>query len=137
MIILFLIQLLFLPFCYGNENEPISVSFENLSELSSSKEIRIRGFLYQSREGQWILAPEPNLKSCCIGSSHQAAKQIILSGNYNKKKINEVIAVEGSLTREDSRYYLKGEKLIESKKNHLWIYIGALIVFIFIIRHLA
>lgn len=42
--------------------------------------IQIRGFLYKTNDSTLILAAEPNLKSCCIGSASKRHKQLLVSG---------------------------------------------------------
>ena len=38
--------------------------------------IAVRGFLYRSENGKWVLADTPNLKSCCIGNTKNPSRQI-------------------------------------------------------------
>src|ERR1700721_3140065 len=49
------------------------------------KEIQISGFLYQKESGKWILASQPNLKSCCIGSRDRIFQQIALADDFQIK----------------------------------------------------
>lgn len=44
-----------------------------------NKVIKIRGFLYKSSDGDWILSPEPHLKSCCVGVSKNNLNQIYVT----------------------------------------------------------
>ena len=40
--------------------------------------MKIRGFIYKSPDNEWVLAEEPDLKSCCLGKEGQ----IYLHGDY-------------------------------------------------------
>lgn len=52
-------------------------SLEDAIQLWHEKEVAIRGFLYQQNH-RWILAAEPHLKSCCIGTPRTSMNQIYL-----------------------------------------------------------
>ena len=41
-----------------------------------NEQVKIRGFLYQKDDGAWILAAEPNLRSCCVGSAKKRESQV-------------------------------------------------------------
>jgi hypothetical protein len=121
--LIFIVFLFFISFCHGNESA--MTSFENIHEISDSQEIEIRGFLYQSDKGLWILGAEPNLKSCCVGSAHKASSQIALSGTYQKGMINKILHVRGILqrntTQEGPRYRMDDVKAIEPNKSIPWL----------------
>ena len=53
-----------------------AISFRELDQ-HLGEEIEIRGFLYQ-KEDLWILAPQPNLKSCCVGKG----TYIVVEGDF-------------------------------------------------------
>lgn len=45
-------------------------------------EVQIRGFLYRDLDNRLVLASEPNLKSCCVGSMQKIAQQVIVEGEF-------------------------------------------------------
>lgn len=77
-------------FANGNSQAPHLLSFHELERKvgegeASLKEIngsiiQIRGFLYQANGGQTVLASEPNLKTCCVGSEAKRTKQLLVEG---------------------------------------------------------
>lgn len=88
-------------FLYG-ENAPMIDFFQleatTHEESFVEQRIRIRGFLYQ-QESSLILAGEPNLKTCCVGSAAKRHAQILVFGDIEKalEHMTPVI-VEGHLT---------------------------------------
>jgi hypothetical protein len=63
-----------------------SLSFEQLKKLDYSQQnqdIRITGFLYAKGDDTWILAAEPNLRSCCVGSKNKINQQVHIEGQFN------------------------------------------------------
>lgn len=92
----FLIVLFFLFSSTVFANE--MVDFQLLREQPEKwdlKTIQVKGFLFQSEQDVWILSQEPNLKSCCVGNKLKQDSQIVLDGNFNKKRINQVVLIEG------------------------------------------
>lgn len=58
--------------------------------------IRIRGFLYSLEDGGMVLAADPDLKSCCIGSSSLVHRQIAMPGFTDKGiERGRAVLVEG------------------------------------------
>lgn len=47
---------------------------------SLPQKIQIRGFLY-SKDSAYILAAEPDLRSCCVGSAAKRHAQVLILGN--------------------------------------------------------
>lgn len=45
------------------------------------QEVEIRGFLYKNAAQNWVLASEPNLKVCCMGTPSKISQQILLFGD--------------------------------------------------------
>jgi hypothetical protein len=74
-----------------------SVDFSMLEEphAFNDQTIEIRGFIYQSEEGKWILAAEPSLKSCCVGVERLLTKQIFLKGTIEKLPSHEALTLQG------------------------------------------
>lgn len=128
---------IFLPLFGFLDAEPIPVSFQMLKDLDSSKmdtaslvdqEITIRGFLYQDVNQKWILASEPNLKTCCVGSEKKVKQQIVLSGTFAKQLLGQAVTLNGIFTIEPQYtnegsltglYYLKNA-IIEKNETKSW-----------------
>jgi hypothetical protein len=71
---------------------------ENLSkELISlhNTEVEVRGFLYKTAKEDWILAAQPNLKSCCVGSSEKINQQIFLEGDPGMEASTKPVLLQG------------------------------------------
>lgn len=78
----------------------LSTSLDHLSEIPDGKEISIRGFLYQNQEGRWVLAKEPNLKTCCLSSQSNLERQLFLESSFSADKINSIITLKGIFQKE-------------------------------------
>lgn len=100
-------------------------------EFIKGKKVKIRGFLYSNGKDEWILAADPHLKTCCIGSKEKAAQQIFLDGKFSEKLVNQVIEVEGILNfdpnENEGRYYSMSELVkIKNDKSHAGIILAGL-----------
>ena len=78
------------------KNEGIDAIFNSDLQKLDQKEIVVRGFLFQTSTGSWILSEKPDVKSCCAGSPAKAIQQIFLDGSYNKSDINKAVTMQGN-----------------------------------------
>lgn len=67
---------------------------------AQNKWVQIRGFLYKTELNNheaWILAAEPNLKSCCVASPGKKGSQMLAIGNLPEEmpSPSTAVAVEG------------------------------------------
>lgn len=61
------------------------------------REVTMRGFLYQDKESdRWLLSAEPNLKSCCIGTSAKIATQVVVLGDIKVPSVFCPVTVQGT-----------------------------------------
>lgn len=58
-------------------------------------EIRMRGFLYLNKDGQWVLSSESNLRTCCVGSAKKISQQVVLKDLEILEAPTKVVTVEG------------------------------------------
>lgn len=100
-LILFMVLTIQSLFC--GETAPLSLSFQDLSEPAESqlyrkyhnKEVVIRGFIYETAGGEKILAAQPDVKSCCVGSKDKTSEQILLVGNITLEDASKAYLVQG------------------------------------------
>ena len=147
MIIKMLIFLiLFFPFIHLKANSPQLLDFQQLNNyfedvqkgknsLSSPhlKEIIIRGFLYRMDSETYILAAEPNLKSCCLNKI-SPGKQIQIQENLflkRAKHTNGPVLIQGILqvNRDENKnsstffFSLQNAYLLEETKKNQVLYV--------------
>jgi len=89
--------------------------------------VKIRGFLYRSETGRTILAKEPGLRTCCIGSAAQADRQVVVEGLQEMPKgpSYQVIALEGILYQVEDEYRLRivhSEAVKKSRKEAVCLF---------------
>lgn len=72
--------------------------------------VTIRGFLYQSTDGEWILADQPNLKTCCVGKK---VGQIFLDGDFSEIPTYKPVSITGTLTLKNDLYHLENTELVK------------------------
>jgi hypothetical protein len=66
---------------------------------SPSSQVTLKGFLYQTNEGQWILYKNPHLKSCCVGRIDRDSP-IFLEGDFSIYSKQQLMTVKGRLRTE-------------------------------------
>lgn len=102
-----------------------SLTFDDLISTTlaappNNVEIEVRGFLYTAPDGRLILAAEPDLKTCCVGSSLKTQQQIILLGGENLPKTKRAITLKGTffytIQGDMPLYFMKNPVVIE--ENH-------------------
>lgn len=99
------------------------------------REVKIRGFLYYTQEKGWILAPEPNLKSCCLGNLEKINQQIFVSEMPTLKQSNQAVVVEGTYQRKlvEGRWIhqLANARILEETKSYwsLGVFVLGMIAF--------
>lgn len=105
----------------------------------SGQEVEVRGFVYESKQGKVVLASQPNLKSCCVGSTKKIRNQIVLLGDLPEIPLQRAVTVQGYFVTdptygEDDEliglYYLKNITLLNDFDD---VTIYSLVVFIVII----
>lgn len=118
-------------------SKPSFISFNDLSTCDHDKKtIQIRGFAYKKTDGQWILSPDPALKSCCVGAALKAKEQIFLSGNFAPLSEAQAIVVQGNLhthtTRNVVHYFLDDAQIVSEGSfpwSTLCLVFGAALLF--------
>lgn len=106
-------------------------------EPDVSGNVQLRGFLYQTKEGFWILSKEPQLKSCCVGAKEKVMEQVFLSGDLaGHYSPATVVDVTGILTvnplysesGEVLQYYQLQNAVIQNKEINVpvWEWVGSI-----------
>jgi len=57
--------------------------------------VTVRGFWYPLNKNDGVLAPQPNLRSCCIGSHDKIYKQIVVKDTACHFSTNQIATLEG------------------------------------------
>lgn len=67
------------------------------------QEVSLRGFLYETQDGGKILAAEPNLKSCCVGTADRQERQVwVLGPDVTPPSMARVVVLRGRLSRDEA-----------------------------------
>jgi hypothetical protein len=95
--------------------QPLPLNFEDLSNHpindNLGPEVEIRGFLYETPAGEMILAANPHLKSCCVGSPGKISQQIFLRGKWESVPLKRAVTVKGQLIADPK--YNEGRELVQ------------------------
>ena len=124
---------LFCSISFGWSNEsvksPVVLSFQDLEKAANDGEdtisslhltpVNIRGFLYTTSDGKTVLASEPNLKSCCVGSRDKRPKQLIIYGDQTLNVRSDVAVTLNGILETNPKgqylYSLKNASFIDTK----------------------
>ena len=105
-------------------SSPMSTWEDFTSE--EGNQIVIRGFLYPRDNKDWVLAKEPNLKSCCVGSPNKAKSQIVLMGDFPDQASLKTVIVSGILHKREVEgkeiYTLSEPQIIKHSSNYTAFY---------------
>jgi hypothetical protein len=118
--------------------QPVSIpviTFEQLRDYSGTQPIQIRGFLYPTSFQTIVLAPQPDLKSCCIGNFLSDQQQITLKGIQDISH-SQATLVQGILKIEPQykegrliQYYVLDQaKVISGKKFPFWTAVSCVLL---------
>lgn len=108
------------------------LTFEDLSK-NVQEEIEIRGFLYETPSNEVILAQNPHLKSCCVGSPDKISQQIVLRGKWESVPLQRAVTVNGLLIADPKYnardelvqlYVLEHPVIVQSSSFPVWSVIG-------------
>jgi hypothetical protein len=130
-----LLYVLALPLPLMAETVPI-LTFHELEAMVEAPQhpIRIKGFLYTNQQAFQILAAEPDLKTCCVGSASNRNRQILLKDAvFPAETSTSVVEVEGLLRIDPAshpRFRLENARLIEHEAPSLLFLGSACIVLI-------
>lgn len=94
-------------------------STRELPHSFSNQYVVLRGFLYKN-EKNWVLAGEPNLKSCCIGNNSKKGGQLAVFGTLPQDPLLNVVKIKGQLhvsENSDFFYTLYDAAILENVSN--------------------
>jgi hypothetical protein len=87
--------------------DPLVLTFERLEQAAqeahsdlvlkdfNQQYVQIRGFLYRTPQGNLILAAQPDLKSCCVGTGSKVKQQVIVQGAIDPIIQQSVVNLQG------------------------------------------
>jgi hypothetical protein len=92
-----------------------SAAVERVIRPLEGQEVVIRGFLYPKEGGQWILAAEPNLRSCCVGTAKNARRQfrVEFAGQVPDEAASTARSVKGYVHLADGYLRLSNAELAQ------------------------
>jgi|GEM_PF-5862865 len=82
--------------------------------------VTCRGFLYQTEEGAWVIAREPQLKTCCL-SQHQVIEVI---GPFTTPSPYQAITLQGHYDTA-GRFYVT--EIETGSLSGVWVGMGFLV----------
>lgn len=79
--------------------------------LYQGQQVQVRGFWYPLSSEQGVLAPAPDLKSCCIGKPATISQQLVVQGSFETLSAGQAVTLEGIFKMEP--VYDQDRKLIQ------------------------
>lgn len=123
-------------------NQLTHESFEEIKERYDQQEVAIRGFFYTKDDGKPLLASQPNLKSCCIGTKKKIHSQIALLGENPSFTSSRAVTIQGlfvvdpTYNGEDDLiglYFLKKYQILpEENGTFVILLIGILVIVVLV-----
>lgn len=97
--------------------------------LYHERPVQLGGFLLKGEKGEWLIASQPSLRSCCIGSKNRASLFVLLlEKTFDDKAIGSQITVEGRFVVKVERnevggvsrlFQLETFSVVEDKKGKI------------------
>jgi hypothetical protein len=104
------------------------MEWEKLTEAQEGERLSLKGFLFQAKDGRWILANKPDLKNCCIGSVHEQKTQVALQGDFSRYSAQVPLQVRGIFHMATTgAYALSDTEVIQKGGFPIWT-AGALVI---------
>jgi hypothetical protein len=94
--------------------------WEAIQKGEEGAELQLKGFIYPSPDGEWILSQEPNLRSCCVGAAHKASSQVVLQGNFSEYSSDIPLFVRGIFHCTEGKYTLSDAQAIQKHTFPTW-----------------
>jgi hypothetical protein len=109
-----------------SKEPPTPIAFLNLDDFShlNGQLVAIRGFLYETPESLMVLAAEPDLKSCCVGSASKRQRQLLVTGNIDRAVAGGgAVTLQGNLVvaiGDDFPYRLEEGEIVAGEDRCYW-----------------
>lgn len=91
------------------------------ASIAPGEEVVLRGFLYKKENGEWILADEPSLKTCCVGADHTADRQVILEGKFQEAYLHRAVTLKGIWNKQIDSYHLMKAEFVEHTSSFTFL----------------
>lgn len=100
-------------------NNPVYLSFDDLADeekLSGLQDspVRMRGFLHDGGANNWVLASQPDVKTCCLGKK-ESIQHIVVHGDLANISRELAINLEGILTAHPNSYVIMKAVVVQDK----------------------
>lgn len=83
--------------------------------IPQNEPVEVRGFAYQVDDKTWVLAPEPNVKSCCLEKA--SAPRVYIAQDINGLEANRAYTFSGKLQQSGQRYVLADAQVLSSNRS--------------------